>query len=248
MSSSAWIKRPRPRPDARARLFCVPHAGAGPSYYARWVSEVPEDIEVCLVALPGREARLNELPLDDITAIARRFAAEAGPLLDLPFAFLGHSMGAIVAYEAALLLPVEPRHLFVSAAPPAHRLIEEPPVAHLPDADFLTEVRRAYGGIPDAIWNDSRMMQLMLPSMRADFTAYETYLWAQRPPLNCPVTALGGADDALVPTDCLDRWAELTVGHCTVRVFEGGHFYLTDARDEVQALVAAALAPAVTPR
>ncbi|MEV7420659.1 alpha/beta fold hydrolase [Streptomyces sp. NPDC089919] len=243
MTSSAWIKRPRPRPDARARLFCVPHAGAGPSYFARWAAELPESVELCLVHLPGREARLTEPPLDDIGAIARRFAAEAAPLLDLPFALFGHSMGAIVAYEAAPLLAAPPRHLFVSAAPPAHRLVEEPPVSHLPDDEFLAEVRRAYAGIPDSVFQDPRLMRLMLPAMRADFAAYEHYRWTGRPQLACPVTALGGSEDALVPADCLAGWGELTAAGCTVRVHEGGHFYLTDVRDEVQALVAGVLVP-----
>lgn len=243
MSAASWIKRPRPRPDARARLFCVPHAGAGPSYFARWVTEAPPDIEICLVHLPGREARLSELPLDDLTAIAGRVAEEAGPLLDLPFAFLGHSMGAVIAYEAVYRLPAEPRRLFASASPPPHRLIEEPAISHLPDADFLAEVRRAYEGIPDAIWNDAQMMRVMLPSMRADFAAYETYEWTERPPLNCPITALGGSDDVLVPADSIARWAELTSGDCETRIFDGGHFYLTAERDVVQRLVAAALGP-----
>ncbi|MER7719826.1 alpha/beta fold hydrolase [Streptomyces flaveolus] len=241
MTASAWIKRPRPRPEARARVFCVPHAGAGPSSYAHWVSELPEDVELCLVHLPGREARLTELPLDDITAIAQRVGRACADLLDLPFVLLGHSMGALVAYETARRLTVAPRRLFVSACPPAHRLVEEPPVAHLPDDEFLAEVRRAYQGIPDEVWSDRALMRMMLPALRADFAAYETYEWVRRDPLTCPVTALGGSTDALVPTASLAGWAELTEAPCEVEVFDGGHFYLTEARHEVQRMVTAAL-------
>ncbi|GAA1429164.1 alpha/beta fold hydrolase [Streptomyces thermospinosisporus] len=222
-------------------MFCVPHAGAGPSSYAHWVSELPEDVELCLVHLPGREARLAELPLDDITVIAQRVVRACVDLLDLPFALFGHSMGALVAYETARRLPVQPRRLFVSACPPAHRLVEEPPVAHLPDDEFLTEVRRAYQGIPDEVWQDSALMRMMLPALRADFAAYETYEWIPRAPLTCAVTALGGAADALVPPRSLADWAELTEGECAVEVFDGGHFYLTQARHQVQAMVTAAL-------
>ncbi|GAA3145359.1 alpha/beta fold hydrolase [Streptomyces rameus] len=247
MTASEWIRRPRPRPGARARVFCVPHAGAGPSYFAHWVSELPEDVELCLVHLPGRESRLADLPLDDITAIAQRVGRACADLLDLPFVLLGHSMGALVAYETARRLAVPPRRLFVSACPPAHRLVEEPPVAHLPDDEFLAEVRRAYQGIPDEVWNDSALMRMMLPAMRADFAAYETYEWVRRTPLGCPVTVLGGSADTLVPTGSLAGWAELTEGDCEVEVFDGGHFYLTEHRHEVQRMVTAALGTDAAP-
>jgi medium-chain acyl-[acyl-carrier-protein] hydrolase len=222
-------------------VFCVPHAGAGPSYYAHWVAELPEDVELCLVHLPGREARLTELPLDDVQAIAQRVVRACADLLDLPFVLFGHSMGALVAYETARRLTAAPRRLFVSACPPAHRLVEEPPVAHLPDDEFLAEVRRAYQGIPDDVWNDRALMRMMLPAMRADFAAYENYEWVRRTPLSCPVTVLGGTADSLVPTASLAGWAELTEGDCEVGMFEGGHFYLSDARHEVQRMVTEAL-------
>ncbi|MGW1074007.1 thioesterase II family protein [Streptomyces sp. NPDC002537] len=237
MTDSPWIKRPRKLPDAAARLFLVPHGGAGPSALARWVPELAPDIEVCLVHLPGRESRRKEEPLDDLQAIADHVAEGMLPLLDRPFAFLGHSMGAIIAYETAHRLPEEPVHLFASASPPPHRMEDEPPVSHLPDAEFLAEVRRAYAGIPDSIWDDPDMMRIMLPALRADFHAYEHYRWPERPRLSCPVSAFGGTDDILVPTDSLAAWGDLTTGDCRVRKFDGGHFYLTDARAEVQRLV-----------
>ncbi|MFD8023469.1 thioesterase II family protein [Streptomyces lavendulae] len=238
---SAWTKRPRVLPGARARLFCVPHGGGGPSSFARWVPALAPDVEVCLVHLPGREGRLREEPLTDLRLIAARLAEAMAPLLDLPYAFFGHSMGAIIAYETALLLDEPPRHLFASASPPPHRVEEEPPFAHLPDAEFLAAVRRSYDGIPDAVWNDPELMGLMLPSLRADFAAYETYRWRPTGPLGCPVTALGGKDDPLVPGETLTDWSQLTSGDCRTEMFEGGHFYLNEARPRLQELVREAL-------
>ncbi|MFE4263623.1 thioesterase II family protein [Streptomyces sp. NPDC056883] len=242
---SPWIKRPRVLPEARARLFCVPHGGGGPSSFARWVPGMAPDVEVCLVHLPGREGRLREAPLADLRQIATRVAEAMAPLLDLPFAFFGHSMGSIIAYEAALLLDGEPRHLFASASPPPHRVEEEPPFAHLPDAEFLAEVRRSYEGIPDTVWNDAELMRLMLPSMRADFAAYESYRWRPSEPLRCPITALGGKDDPLVPDGTLADWSELTSGDFRTEMFAGGHFYVNEARPQVQELVREALVTVV---
>ncbi|MGW5213790.1 thioesterase II family protein [Streptomyces sp. NPDC004051] len=237
MTTSPWIKRPKPLPETRARLFCVPHGGGGPSAFARWIPELSPDIEVCLVHLPGRESRLRERPLDDLRLIAKLLAGELEPLLDRPFSFLGHSMGAVIAYETAHLLSVEPNRLFASASSAPHRLEEEPPISHLPDPEFLVEVRRAYDGIPEAVWQDADLMRLMLPSIRADFAAYENYRWQQREKLSCPFTVLGGDTDPLVPVDSLARWAELTRGDCRTEVFPGGHFYLTDVRATVQQLI-----------
>jgi pyochelin biosynthesis protein PchC len=237
MTGSLWIRRPRPAPDARVRLFCVPHAGAGPSFYARWVTELCPAVEVCLVHLPGRESRFAEPPVDDLDVIAERVAAAAEPLLDRPFAWFGHSMGALVAFEVAHRLPVQPRQLFVSGFPPPHRPPPDPPVAHLPDAEFLAHVRTGYGGIPDSLWADQELVALLLPLLRADFAACERYVWSAPPPLSCDITALCGAGDHYVPAHALSGWADLTTGRCTTHVIGHGHFNLTTDRSAVHRLV-----------
>jgi medium-chain acyl-[acyl-carrier-protein] hydrolase len=233
----SWIRRPRPRPEARARLFCVPHAGAGPSFYARWVTELPPAVEVCLVHLPGRESRFTETPVDDLDVIAARVASAVEPLLDRPFALFGHSMGALVAYEVAHRLSRQPKQLFVSGFPPPHAPPTDPPVAHLPDAEFLAAVRAGYGGIPDSLWADQDLVRLLLPMLRADFAACERYVWPAHPPLSCDVTALCGAGDHYVPAGALSGWAELTTGRCTTHVIGHGHFNLTTDRSAVHRLV-----------
>jgi medium-chain acyl-[acyl-carrier-protein] hydrolase len=237
VSGSLWIRRPRPLPDARLRLFCVPHAGAGPSFYARWVTELPPVVEVCLVHLPGRESRFTEPPVDDLDVIAARVAAAAEPLLDRPFAFFGHSMGALVAFEAVHRLPARPRQLFVSGFPPPHRPPTDPPVAHLPDAEFLTHVRTGYDGTPDSLWADQELVRLLLPLLRADFAACERYTWPGHAPLSCDITALCGAGDHYVPAPALAGWAELTTGRFASHVIGRGHFNLVSDRPAVHRLV-----------
>ncbi|MEU8263745.1 alpha/beta fold hydrolase [Micromonospora sp. NPDC048999] len=237
MTGSSWIRRPRVVPEARIRLFCVPHAGAGPSFYARWLTELAPAVEVCLVHLPGRESRFGERPVDDLDLIATRVAEAAQPLLDRPYALFGHSMGATIAYEVAHRLPREPERLFVSGAPAPHRPTDEPPIAHLPDADFLAEVRHGYGGIPDSLWADPDLLRLLLPVLRADFAACEGYRWSARPPLRCDIHACSGAGDHYVPEHSLADWGELTTGRCTADVIGHGHFNLVSDRAAVLRLV-----------
>ncbi|HEY4129001.1 MAG TPA: alpha/beta fold hydrolase, partial [Gemmatimonadaceae bacterium] len=96
---SNWFVRGRARGTPRMRLICFPSAGAGASVFGRWAEHLPPDVDLWTLQLPGREARRNEALLSDIHDIADRLAPLVEPLLDVPFAFFGHSMGALIAYE-----------------------------------------------------------------------------------------------------------------------------------------------------
>ena len=63
--ASKWIAIPKPAPDAEHRLFCFSYLGAGVSVYNDWADQFSDDVEVCLVQLPGREERIDESPFND---------------------------------------------------------------------------------------------------------------------------------------------------------------------------------------
>src|SRR5205823_4375590 len=98
-------------------------------------------VEVCAVQLPGRQNRILEEPYTSLAALIAALAAALGPYFDRPFAFFGHSLGALIAFDLARALrrhgQPEPAHLFVSG----HRAPQLPspqaPTYHLPDAEFL---------------------------------------------------------------------------------------------------------------
>src|SRR5207248_8086141 len=110
-----WFLAPRQNAQAKLRLFCFPYAGGGSSVYRGWAERLPRDVEVCLAQLPGREARLRETALTSLSQIVDELAEHIKPYLDKPFAFFGHSMGAMIAFELARRLRrsygVEPEHL-----------------------------------------------------------------------------------------------------------------------------------------
>src|SRR5262249_19507520 len=107
--------------NPRLRLFCFPYAGASASMFRPWQSEIHPGIEICGVQLPGRGARFGEAPFKRLSQILDALTENLRGAFDLPFAFFGHCMGALIAFELARRLRREgrePLHLIVSALPP----------------------------------------------------------------------------------------------------------------------------------
>jgi surfactin synthase thioesterase subunit len=247
--TGAWLLRPAARPQAGARLFCFPYAGVGGSVYRLWPAGLPVELEVCAVQLPGRENRLRETAVDSIPALVDLLVPALLPHLDRPFAVFGHSMGAVLASEFVRALasgggPL-PRHLIVSGRRPPHMPGPESPLHGLPDAEFVAEINRRYGGIPVAVMEHADLVELLLPSLRADMTAIETHRPKPRPPLPCPISVFAGSHDRLTPRDHLEAWRGETLNTFRVRVFPGDHFYLNVRRDDVLADLSVTLAPMI---
>jgi medium-chain acyl-[acyl-carrier-protein] hydrolase len=161
---------------------------------------------------------------------------ELRPGFDQPFAFFGHSMGAVIAYELARALQqrcnIEPRKLIVSGRHAPQLPPNSPPAHGLPHAEFMAELRRLKG-TPAEILADRGLMELVVPTLRADFQLIETYLHEPTAPLGCPITAFGGIADFDVPPADLSAWRDATTGPFAVRMFPGDHFFIHSARDSV---------------
>lgn len=237
-----WAKLLQPRPGARLRLFCFPYAGGGASIYRSWPPELPAAVEVVAVQPPGRESRFREEPFRRIEPMADAATGALAPLLDRPFAFFGHSMGAILAFEVARRLRrrglPRPRHLFVSGRSAPRVEVTDPPIHDLPREEFLGAVRR-FSGTPEEVLQNRELVELIEPLLRADFSVSETYRY--RPdaePLDLPLSALGGAEDPEVPPEHLAPWREETTGPFREHLLPGGHFFLGERRAELLAIVA----------
>src|SRR5262245_52919116 len=100
MSSEEWVICPAPKPDARLRLFVFPYAGAGTAVFRSWSAVLPESVEMRVIRLPGRETRLREKLFTSMKPLVESLMEAMQNQLDKPFAFYGHSMGALVAFEA----------------------------------------------------------------------------------------------------------------------------------------------------
>lgn len=224
-----WLAHYRPNPRAALRLFCFPYAGGSALLYRNWAGVLPESVEVCPVQLPGRGNRLGEAPFNDMRPLVASLARALTPYFDKPFAFFGHSMGAMISFELARLLRREagrePFHLFVSgrAAPQVY----EPDLRtyELPEAEFIEELRRL-NGTPAEVLDNPELMQVMLPLLRADFKVIHAYEYEPGPPLGCHISAYGGLQDAEVSREKLEAWREQTTAGFVLRMLPGDHFFL----------------------
>jgi len=247
-----WLRNLSRRHATSANLFCFPHAGGSAAAFRSWAAELPLGLQVWAVQLPGRANRFRQSPVDRMPALIDAVAEAMLPLLDRPFACFGHSMGAVLAFEVAQRLVAmghpAPAHLVVSARRPPHVHDGIADLHPLPDDEFVAEIVARYGGIPPELLSDREMLALLLPSLRADVTAIETFRPPRRPPLGCPITALGGARDRLTPRAHLEAWRSETTGVFRARVFPGDHFYLDSHRSELLADLSTLLTPILPER
>lgn len=243
---SHWVIFPRRRPEARLRLFCLPYAGAGASAYHAWTHALPGEIELCPVQLPGRESRLREAPFERLGPLVAALAVALQPHLDMPYALFGHSLGALTAFELARQLrrmnQPAPVQLLISARRAPHLPEADGPLHTLPRDVFLARVQQRYNAIPALILQDAELLELFWPTLRADFTVLETYEYSGDAPLDCPLAAFGGQDDARVTAESLSAWRSHTTNTFTLEFFDGGHFYLQTQRAALLQSMARALA------
>jgi medium-chain acyl-[acyl-carrier-protein] hydrolase len=229
------------------RLICFPPAGCGASYFRQCQAVTAPGLEICPVQLPGRENRIGEAPYTSFAELVPQLAHSLQPYLRTPFAFFGHSLGAIVAFEVARHLRsrynVAPSALYVSGcrAPQVPRL--RPVIGHLPERHFIGEIAKSYD-FPRDVFADIELSRLMLPVIRADFQLFETYTYSAAPPLGCRIAAFAGRDDRTLTHAAAGAWCHQTASRFDLHIVPGNHFFQTSEKVDVLAKVASDLADA----
>ncbi|MDH2430513.1 alpha/beta fold hydrolase [Sphaerisporangium sp. TRM90804] len=235
VTATPWVRRFHPAGQAPARLVCFPHAGGSATYYFPVSRALSPDADVLAVQYPGRQDRRSEPCVDDVRVLADLVVAELLPWCDRPVTLFGHSLGATLAFEVALRLEAEgivPRTLFASGrrAPSRHREHER---VHLSDDAHLVGTIKRMSGTDAGLLADEEVLRAVLPAIRGDYKAAETYRYRPGDLLACPVVVLNGRSDQEVTVEEAQAWAGQTTGPCVLRWFTGGHFYLNDHAAQV---------------
>jgi surfactin synthase thioesterase subunit len=236
-----WFQNIHVRGRVDLKLFCFPYAGGTASIFRSWVNLLPSAIHVIPVELPGRGARLSESPYISLPSLVEDLAEAILPHLDRPFAFFGHSMGAVIGFELARYLRQahgrEPYALFASGRRAPHVPDTDPLTYNLPHDEFIEELRRI-DGTPSEVLEHAELMELMLPLLRADFQLIQTYKYLEGDPLRCSIFAYCGSQDEEENRELMSKWQEQTVSRFKLHVLPGDHFFLRPAQGLLLELLA----------
>jgi surfactin synthase thioesterase subunit len=224
-----WVRRFHPADNAATQLLCLSHAGGSASYFFGVSKALSPEIDVLSVQYPGRQDRLREPCLTSVHDLADGLVAALEPLTNRPLTIFGHSLGATLGYEVAVRLEragIPPTGLFASGRPAPHRVRHER--THLRDDAGLVAGMKELGGTDTALLDDEDVLAMVLPAIRGDYIAAETYTHRPGPPLSCPIYALTGDSDPKVTVEETEAWHDHTSADFELAVYPGAHFYLND--------------------
>ncbi|WP_086558589.1 thioesterase II family protein [Streptomyces africanus] len=229
----SWFVRYSAADAPVVRLFCFPYAGGGGSVFRTWSEGLPAGVELWAAQLPGRESRVTEPALRQLDPLVESLYEAVLPRLDLPYAFFGHSMGALVAFELTRRLrragAPQPSRLLLAAFRAPQLPNPNIRIHHMPDEVLRTVLRKE--GTPPEVLDNGELMRALLPMLRADFELCDTYRYRDEPPLPMPVSVFGGDQDVRVSRSDLDMWRSQAGGKFRLVMLPGSHFFLHSSQD-----------------
>jgi surfactin synthase thioesterase subunit len=221
-------------------LFCLPFAGASKYSYNGFVTCAPKNIKVIPIDLPGRGSRLGECLLSDINLMVNDIFDQIRPLLSLPYAIYGHSMGSLAGYLLTKTILShqlqKPSHLFFSGCI-APSIRKTPVINSSLPSDLFKKRLKEYGGIPDEVLLNDDLMKFFEPILRADFKAVESFKYQETIPFNIPIDVFLGTEENASYEDGL-AWQYETQAEVNVRKFSGNHFFIFGNEKEIMHIIA----------
>ncbi|MGW6538795.1 thioesterase II family protein [Streptomyces sp. NPDC055051] len=247
LAPPSWISARYARGVPRVRLFCLPHAGGGVGVFSPWRAHLPNGVELAPVELPGRGSRIDEPMPPTMDALVEALLGGLRGELDLPYAFFGHSFGALLGYELTLRIEREaaaggavrtPSALLVSGSRAPHVPLGRGSVASGDDAGLIDWLSGT-GGLPPELLDFPDFLRDLLRAVRSDMAFAEAYLAAEPEPVGCPLSAFAGAQDTVSTVAQVEPWDRYTTAAHALRVLPGGHYFpQSHARETVGAVLA----------
>ncbi len=229
-----WIVPSKRNKLARMRLICVPYAGGNAAIFRAWPAQLPGFVEVYPLEFPGGLRRVKDPLFTRMEPLIDELSQFLLPHLDRPFCLFGSCTGSFIAFELAHRLQevhgLEAAHLFVSNIWAPHLPPRKQPIFGYDDAAFSRELTR-YGAMPQETLAQSELFNLLLPAIRADFELSETYAYHAGRKVRCPLTAIGGYQDHIMPPEDIAAWREQTAGPFEQVMLEGDHTLVHQAKN-----------------
>ncbi len=235
--------------DKTLRLYTFHHAGGSCQYFQPWIAKLPTWIRLTSIQLPGRWNRVSEAPFLRMEELIPVLGAEFKQQLILyprqKFAFYGHSLGGLIAYELTRYLIKErlqlPIHLFISSKRSLQDSVGKFPIYELPTAQFEIMLANLYGALPPEIASDPDIKDMFLDITKKDMELLDTYQYMSEPQLNVPLTLIRGLSDHVITLDTIQGWKELTSASFEIVEFPGDHFFLRESELELLQKIIATL-------
>ena len=213
-----------------AALFCFPYAGGGASVFSSWKGRLPSKLNIYSFQAPGKEERISELPCTELSTLVTEAAdaiIEHGIERIMLF---GHSLGALVVYELIKKIELVGQNVslaIVSGRNPPQKLSKMKPISHLPDKEFISEVKEL-DGTPNGVFEHPELLEIFLPILKSDFKIAENYRNIHSKRIQSNLFVLSGKRDPWIDPKDLELWKQVTSGTCEIKLFNGDHFFLRD--------------------
>jgi len=233
MNKNRYFKEKRAGHSHKLRLFCFPYAGGNSSIYKDWERDLDKDISVVTVHLKGRMERMGEEAINDMSLLVDELYENIQGFLDEPFAFFGHSLGGLVAF--ALLQRIEQKTdkraecIIVSASKAPHIYAQNKILNYSDEA--LTQKIKEYGNTPDYVLESKELMEMILPTLRADYQVLDSYDSCEEESLASKAVIFNCEDD--VKKEVSLQWQGCFKTKCSYISFEEGHFFINAQRDKI---------------
>ncbi len=241
--NSLWIRRFHPAPHSAVRLVCFAHAGGSASFFFPMSKVLSPSVDVLAVQYPGRQDRRADACIDNIADLAEEVFHALRVWADRPLFLFGHSMGAVVAFEVARRMEQAggptPASLFASGRRAPSRYRTEG--VHQRDDDGIVRELQELSGTDSRLLGDEELLRMILPAIRNDYKAIETYRCDAGATVSCPITVITGDADPRTTIEEAQAWREHTTSAFDLRVFSGGHFFIAAQQAEIIKMISAKL-------
>lgn len=217
---------------SKCRMFCFPYAGANYNMFNEWSMILGDAVDIYSIEMPGKGSRFLEKPYEKISLVVEEFIREWSKFDNKPFVLLGHSLGALIAFECAKIIQSNKENnlkiLFISACnyPDLKNVTG---ISTLKKENFLSKIVEM-GGVSKDLCNEE-ILDIFYPILKSDFKMNEDYRNILRQKLTCDIVVYNGSDDKYIDNVSLYKWANYTTGNCFIHTINGDHFFINSNKE-----------------